>query len=98
MAGDYDRNGIRSVGQAHRPRSFGVANAPGQFAIGNSLTIRDITQTADFHLERSAVGRQWKRETFQFSCKVRFELADGLGQWSSILEPCRIGKLRWNFA
>src|SRR5205823_3552611 len=92
MARDHDGNGIRSVGQAYRPGGLGIANASGQFAIGDSLAIGNVTEALpNFHLEGSALGGKREVEIFQVSCEIGSELADGLGQRISILAPCGVG-------
>jgi hypothetical protein len=92
VAWDDDGYGIGAVGEADGTRRVGIADASGEFSIGDGFAVRNITQTPPHILLKGrALGSEWKFEGFEVSGEVGAELADSFLQWTRVLSPIGLG-------
>ncbi len=76
MAGNHDRDWVRSIGQADCTGRVWVADAFGERAIRNRFAVGDLAEfIPDLLLKGCAFGRKWEIEGFQFSGKVGSKLS-----------------------
>jgi hypothetical protein len=74
-------------------RRFGIAGAAGQFAVRDSLPVRDVAEKLPhLELEWRALGCEWNLECLQFPGKVCAQLANRFGERIGIFDPGWVGR------
>lgn len=78
VAGDDDGNRVAPVGEAHRPRRAGAAEASGEVAVGAGCAVGDGAEgVPDSRLERGSDGGEGQSEVGQRTREVGGELSAG---------------------
>src|SRR5262249_30497451 len=92
MAGNDDRNWVRSVGQADSAAGIRISDAAGNFAIGNRLAVGNATEfVPDLLLKRRAFRSKRQIEILQLSCKIRTQLPHDFGEAARVFLPISLG-------
>src|SRR6266568_8341147 len=88
MAGNHNRNGIRTIGQTHSPARLRIADPFGKLSVGGGVAVRDFEQLSpDLLLKGRAFWREWEIESFKLTGKIGAELADSFAEGHGIFLP-----------
>src|SRR6266478_8717185 len=95
MAGNYYRDRIGSIRQAHCTRCVRVSDTFREFAVRGRTAVRDFEQLSpDLLLKRSTLGRDREVEVIEFSGKIGSKLLDRFTRCLGIFFPIGIWRGR----